>query len=206
MGMLRRADRDRYGQLVIDLENQHTFGTDKYPTSMTDTYALLTNYKKPRLQQSRGRNHIDNAPPPTGEEGMTFVQRAAEPPIEEVQCYNCQQLGHYAGRCTNPYVPRARPEPEPVTGVQFLQETITPMEESTEDGDENSDTDLDFTFAQTMETDRKLKVDQNWVLLDSESTVNIFSNPKFLKNIRHCGNAHGLRIHTNGGPQDTFMV
>jgi hypothetical protein len=154
MGMLRRADRDRYGQLVIDLENQHTFGTDKYPTSMTDTYALLTNYKKPRLQKSRGQNHIDNAPPPTGEEGMTFVQRAAEPPIEEVQCYNCQQLGHYAGRCTNPYVPRVRPEPEPVTGVQFLQETITPMEESTEDDDENSDTELDFTFAQTMERDR----------------------------------------------------
>ena len=109
MDMLRRADRDRYGQLVIDLENQHTFGTDKYPTSMIDTYALLTNYKKPRLQNTR-RNNTDNATvtPPATEEGMTFVQRGEQVPIEEVQCYNCQEMGHYASRCRNAHVPRDR--------------------------------------------------------------------------------------------------
>ena len=36
--------------------------------------------------------------------------------------------------------------------------------------------------------------------------MNIFSNPRFLNNIRECNDKQGLRIHTNGGPQDTHMV
>ena len=49
------------------------------------------------------------------------------------------------------------------------------------------------------------QVDQNWILLDSQSTVNLFSNPKYLSNIRHCGRSEGLRVFSNGGYQDTFL-
>jgi hypothetical protein len=49
-------------------------------------------------------------------------------------------------------------------------------------------------------------INQNWVLLDSESTVNIFSNKKFLKNIRRCDTEQGLRVHRNGRFQDTCMI
>jgi hypothetical protein len=49
-------------------------------------------------------------------------------------------------------------------------------------------------------------INQNWILLHSESTVSIFSNGKFLKNIRHCGNEQGLRVYSNGGHQDTHMI
>jgi len=45
-----------------------------------------------------------------------------------------------------------------------------------------------------------------WILLDSASTVNIFSNRKLLKNIRHCGSLRGLRIYTNGKTQDTHLI
>ena len=131
MGMLRRADKDRYGQLIIDLENQHTFGTDNYPGSMTETYTLITKYKKPRTQAPRhrpGGNGGTTSTPNDQQQGMTFVQRN-EPPIEEIQCYNCQGMGRYARRCTNPYVRRAAPEPPPTpTGVQLLQDTIIDMD------------------------------------------------------------------------------
>ncbi len=49
-------------------------------------------------------------------------------------------------------------------------------------------------------------INQNWILLDSESTISNFSNKKFLQNIRHCGTQHSLRVHSNGGHQDTHMI
>jgi hypothetical protein len=44
MAFLERVDKARYGQLISDLKNQFTRGTDQYPTSITDTYNLLLNY------------------------------------------------------------------------------------------------------------------------------------------------------------------
>ena len=41
-------------------------------------------------------------------------------------------------------------------------------------------------------------IPNTWVLLDSQSTVNIFKNPVFLKNIRKSPSGH-LRVLTNGG-------
>jgi hypothetical protein len=35
------SDRDRYGKLVEDLENDHIQGSDKYPKTLTDAYSLL---------------------------------------------------------------------------------------------------------------------------------------------------------------------
>jgi hypothetical protein len=49
-------------------------------------------------------------------------------------------------------------------------------------------------------------INQNWVLLDRESTVNIFSNKKFLKNICRCDTEQGLHVHSNSGFQDTHMI
>jgi hypothetical protein len=77
-----------------------------------------------------------------------------------------------------------------------------------DDGTEDEDENFDFSFHQTdvITLTQAHMIDPNWILLDSESTVSIFSNKKFLKNIRYCGNSHGLRIHSNGGHQDTHMI
>jgi hypothetical protein len=44
---LKQADKSRYRMLITELENHFTRGTDQYPTSVTETYNLLVNYKKP---------------------------------------------------------------------------------------------------------------------------------------------------------------
>jgi hypothetical protein len=74
------------------------------------------NYKKPVREQNnrRGNEGNGNAGSTPSQEELMFVQQAnAEPPIEEVQCYNCQQMGHYTRGCELPYVQRGRN-----TGVQ----------------------------------------------------------------------------------------
>jgi hypothetical protein len=44
VAFLRRSDRNRYGQLLVDLENAYTRGNDRYPKTVTSAYSLLTNF------------------------------------------------------------------------------------------------------------------------------------------------------------------
>ena len=45
---IRKSDPKRYGQLVLELENNHTRGADQYPTTMERAYDMLVNYKSMR--------------------------------------------------------------------------------------------------------------------------------------------------------------
>eukprot|EP00957_Ditylum_brightwellii_P141903 10810723-Ditylum_brightwellii.AAC.1 len=48
------------------------------------------------------------------------------------------------------------------------------------------------------------KIDPNWVLLDSQPTVNVFSNPALLVNIRKAN--HMLDIYCTAGKSSTDMI
>jgi hypothetical protein len=43
------------------------------------------------------------------------------------------------------------------------------------------------------------KIDEDWVLLDSQSTCDVFYNPKFLSNIRDTEDGSEMHIHCNAG-------
>ena len=51
---IRISDPTRYGQLELDLENNHTHGADQYPATMERVYDMLVNYKS-----TRSNNHFD---------------------------------------------------------------------------------------------------------------------------------------------------
>jgi hypothetical protein len=184
------ADPGRYSLLTTDLENQFTHGNDQYPDNITDAYILLVSYKKPLTKNkettptTNGGINIAGETPQTE---LAFVQ--TNPPLEEVKDYNCNTMGHYASSCTAP--PR---KGDASTGVQLLQNTE--QDESDEDSGQ-------FCFHLD---NGSPEISRSWILLDSESTVIIFSNRKLLKNIRHCGNEQGLRIYSNWGHQDTHLL
>jgi hypothetical protein len=84
MALIRGADPQRYGTLIIDLANQHAMGIDNYPHDLTAAYALLVNYKT--------------------EDGIMFAQTAVVPGTNgithpDIKCYECHSMGHYACNC-----------------------------------------------------------------------------------------------------------
>ena len=50
------------------------------------------------------------------------------------------------------------------------------------------------------------KISPNWILLDSQSMINIFNNRKFFKYIRKCEPNESVRCYCNGGYQDTDEI
>jgi len=57
------ADKQRYGDLLVDLQNEHVISGRQYPATLTDAYNILVNYKS-RLRRNKSQ----------GLEGMAFVQ------------------------------------------------------------------------------------------------------------------------------------
>ena len=86
--------------------------------------------------------------------------------------------------------------PSETTGATFLEE---------EETREETVLSLNMTY-KSIRIEKKDVINPMRILLDSVSTVTIFSNTKFRKNIGHCGSIKGLHIYTNGGTQDMHLI
>lgn len=169
VSFLKRADRRRFGPLWSSLENQFSLGNDQYPTDLTAAYSVLVSYKLPK-QRNTPRTELGTATALL--DGMTFAQ-ATNTTVpgsdgvthERVTCYRCENKGHYADRCPTE------------SDVQLLQSG--PHVHFSDDIYPNDD-DADgvvghFSFAQYASPRHDI-IPSHWVLLDSQSTVNVFRN------------------------------
>ena len=53
---------------------------------------------------------------------------------------------------------------------------------------------------------RGKKINQNWILLDSQSTISILNNRNLVTNIRKCKPSEKVQCFCNGGYQDTDQI
>ena len=115
-------------------------------------------------------------------DGVAFAQCNGRD-MSTVTCYSCQQKGHYAD------------SPEcPNSNAGWSGGT---QESGLSGGDGISA--LMFSFYQA-----NGEIPKTWILLDSESTVDIFCNPQLLKNIRRM--PEGMRVHCNAGSRLPNLV
>ena len=69
--------------------------------------------------------------------------------------------------------------------------------------------DLNFAYSNNIKAllaQSRGGIDQNWILLDSESSVNVVVNKSLLTNIRHSPNNTTMHIHCNAGTATANMV
>ena len=207
-----------------DLENDYLQGNDNFPKSLTAAYNLLANWKQDPRHIAR-INGLAN-------DGVTFANiegSEAETALvnsgdggggrtprdkSHITCFNYGKKGHYASECKAESTADKDKDTEPdehATGSQMLIAGV-------EHGEFDDDAKVAFQFTNighgqreggrlgsiVCELDNVGHLPREWILLDNQSTIDVFQNAELLTNIRK--NTTSMDIHCNAGEASTDLV
>lgn len=181
-----QCNKRRYGKLLKELENDFTKGHNNYPPDMVKAYQLLNEYKhwKPAMTAPQS-------------EGMAFAQKGKQNDNQEWAadkvCYECGEKGHIKPNCPSlkkkgdddneednkdvndkeakKKAAAAKKKKEKEKKKKAFMQCMATEYDEDEDNDKN---DLSFcTLTNLNKVKTKLL---NMILLDNQSTVNLFCN------------------------------
>ena len=186
-GIATAADRAETKQIALAM--QFIKGTNAnhkpYLTHLRNSYLDGLDVYPNTVQEAynilQRREEVHNIPT-VENDGVAFAQREGRD-MSTVTCYSCHQKGHYAN---SPDCPN------------YNGDRSTKAQGGEIPGGDGVNA-LMFSFYQT-----NSEIPRTWVLLDSQSTVDVFCNPGLLQNIRKT--PEGMRIHCNAGSRHTNLI
>jgi len=204
VALILGADPERYSSMIRGLKNASLAGRDEWPKNLTEAYNYL----------SKWEGDDSNAQGSQDYEGLNFVSdnREPQPWHAKLTCRNCGKKGHIAPFCKN--------EKNSSNNVQdgeedeeAEQQLLNGTQENNESSDDEDyyadlfvcDSDKNHTSI-TFHTNDGInggRIPKEWILLDSQSTTDAFSNPDLLKNIHEVRGS--LTIHTQAGKAITKL-
>jgi hypothetical protein len=199
------ADPERYGNLIKGLKNASLAGRDEWPKNVTEAYNYLSKWEGDDKGEQQPREY----------EGVAFgtdgeIGKPNEPQAWHVKmtCRKCHKKGHIAAFCE---------EKKQVAEVNVQEDEV--HEEATQqllDSLEDYEADLflcnsflcenEENRSETLQMNDGInggRIPKRWVLLDSQSTADAYSNPDLLTNIREVKGS--LTIHTQAGKAVTKL-
>jgi hypothetical protein len=196
------ADPVRYGGMIRNLKNASLAGRDEWPKNVTEAYNYLSKWEgdEPHNRSSRdyeGNSFVNDSPREKDKEPKEWHKK--------MTCRNCNQVGHIAAFCENN---KAK------VGDTNVQDAVVHEEAEAQllDGEHenyyanlflSSDQEHRSVSFQMKDGINGGRIPKDWILLDSQSTTDAFSNPKLLRNIHEVKGS--LTIHTQAGKAVTKM-
>jgi len=132
-----------------------------------------------------------------------IVIESSPPHKSHITCFKCGKMGHYANECK-----KEASKKEEVSGDQHLTKGVW-FDDSSDDKEVNfifvsNGTEEYDTQLLSEQQKRYLNIPSTWVLLDSQSTMDVFYNPQLVRNIWY--GEHQMNIHCMAGVTTTDLV
>jgi hypothetical protein len=207
------ADPDRYSSMIRGLKNASLAGRDEWPKTVTEAYNYLSKWEG---DESNGRLERDY-------EGSSFLNdqdkehhqkkeypKVPQPWHENMTCRKCLKKGHIAAFCGDEKTAENNVQDGEEAHVEAEQQLLI----GSGIGDEDEDYYADLFLCDVVQDHRSVsfhikdginggRIPKYWVLLDSQSTTDAYSNPDLLTNIHEVRGS--LTIHTQTGKAVTKM-
>ena len=206
------SDKHRFGKMVEDIDNAYLVGRDEYPKSVNDAYYRICNWSNDQ------KNFVTMG---STNDGLSFAQATTgvnsggkkSRDKSTVVCHRCKELGHFSYECPAA-VPILATSDNPDSPADALQSgtnhlnigdlTLSDVADDNSIADDKSDEDSDLEFSFHQNNGSVECTPCTWILLDNQSTVDVFFNPELLSDIRTSPTV--LKIHCNAGIAIVTMV
>ena len=207
------ADPDHYSSMIRGLKNASLAGRDEWPKNVTEAYNYLSKWESDNVTGRGTRDYEGTAFTSQGREGAKDPRERGEvqPWYEKMTCHKCLQVGHIASFFTND-----KKKVEAATNVQVEEvhkEAAQQLLSAVQNEAESEDYYANLFLCETQEhrsASFQMKDGVNggripnaWILLDSQSTTDAFSNPALLRDIHEVRGS--LTIHTQAGKAVTKL-
>ena len=210
-----KADQEKYGKLKDDLQNDYTKGANNYPKTLVEAFQMLNNYKqsyKKPVSKNTGVSFAQKGKGGKNNNKKGNNNQNNNNKFMNVECYNCHKKGHIATNCpekantTNVQVNTANAENNNTTGSPETVVANTKMQLLNIASVNNGSTHCglvneQYTFIQSISNFNGKNSLKNWILLDNQSTTDIFCNGNILKDLKDTNEK--MIIYTNGGSLTT---